>query len=107
MRFCIADTFTKALQKLTSQEQKAAKTTVFDLQVDPGSPGMQFHRIDKSRDPNFWSVRANQDIRIIVHKTEASFLVCYVDHHPGLSQRESRALCFWSRSIPAGQHPFQ
>lgn len=81
MRFCIADTFTKALQKLTSQEQKAVKTTVFDLQLDPASPGMQFHRIDKSRDPNFWSIRVNLDLRLIVHKTEDSFLVCYVDHH--------------------------
>lgn len=81
MRFCIADTFTKALQKLTAQEQKAVKTAVFDLQLDPASPGMQFHRIDKSRDPNFWSVRVNLDLRLIVHKTQDSFLVCYVGHH--------------------------
>lgn len=81
MRFCIADTFTKGLQKLTSQEQKAVKTTVFDLQLDPAAPGLQFHRIDKSRDPNFWSVRVNLDLRLIIHKTEDSFLVCYVDHH--------------------------
>lgn len=81
MRFCIADTFPKALGRLTAQEQKAVKTTVFDLQLDPASPGLQFHRIDTSRDPNFWSVRVSRDIRLIVHKTEASFLVCYVDHH--------------------------
>ncbi|NWH08206.1 MAG: UvrD-helicase domain-containing protein, partial [Alphaproteobacteria bacterium] len=41
----------------------------------------QFHRIDKSKDPNFWSMRVNRDIRIIVHKTDDSFLLCYVDHH--------------------------
>ncbi len=81
MKFCIADTFPKALGRLTAQEQKGVKTTVFDLQLDPASPGLQFHRIDASRDPNFWSVRVNRDIRLIVHKTEASFLVCYVDHH--------------------------
>ena len=44
-------------------------------------PGLQFHRIDKSKDPNFWSIRVNADIRIIVHKTASSFLLCYVDHH--------------------------
>ena len=65
----------------TGQEQKSAKTTAFDLQLDPSSPGLKFHRIDKSRDPNFWSIRVSQDIRIIVHKTEASFLLAYVDHH--------------------------
>jgi UvrD/REP helicase N-terminal domain len=81
MEFLIADTFTDALAKLPSQEQKAAKTTAFDLQLNPSSPGLQFHRIDKSKDPNFWSIRVNRDIRIIVHKTAASFLLCYVDHH--------------------------
>jgi len=81
MKFLIADSFTKALSKLTSQEQSNAKITVFDMQQDPSSPGLQFHRIDKSKDPNFWSIRCNRDIRIIVHKTSNSFLVAYVDHH--------------------------
>jgi plasmid maintenance system killer protein len=81
MQFLIADSFSNALAKLTAQEQKAVKITVFDLQQDPSSPGLQFHRIDKSKDQNFWSMRVNRDIRIIVHKTAASFLVCYVDHH--------------------------
>jgi hypothetical protein len=81
MKFCIADSFPTALRKLAAQEQKAAKTTVFDLQIDPTSPGLQFHRIETSKDPNFWSVRVSRDIRLIVHKTEESFLICYVDHH--------------------------
>jgi superfamily I DNA/RNA helicase len=81
MEFRIADTFTASLARLNAQEQKAAKMTAFDLQLDSSRPGLQFHRIDKSKDPNFWSVRVNADIRIIVHKTASSFLLCYVDHH--------------------------
>src|SRR5665213_2898792 len=81
MEFRIADTFTSSLAKLNTQEQKAAKTTAFDLQLDPSRPGLNFHRIDKSKDPNFWSIRVNADVRIIVHKTASSFLLCYVDHH--------------------------
>jgi superfamily I DNA/RNA helicase len=81
MEFRIADTFTNSLAKLNTQEQKAAKTTAFDLQLDPSRPGLSFHRIDKSKDPNFWSIRVNADVRIIVHKTASSFLLCYVDHH--------------------------
>ncbi len=53
MQFRIADSFTKALGKLNAQEQSAAKITVFDLQQDPSATGLQFHRIDKSKDPNF------------------------------------------------------
>lgn len=81
MEFRIADTFTDSLVRLTADEQKAVKTTAFDLQVNPAHPGLQFHKLDKPKDPNFASVRVSRDIRIIVHRTEASLLICYVDHH--------------------------
>jgi mRNA-degrading endonuclease RelE of RelBE toxin-antitoxin system len=81
MNFRIADTFTDSLAKLTGNEQKAVKTTAFDLQINPTHPGMSFHKLDKARDKNFWSVRVSSDIRLIVHKTSDSLLLCYVDHH--------------------------
>jgi hypothetical protein len=79
--FLIADTFTGSLARLTGDEQKAAKTTAFDLQVNPASPGLSFHKLDKAKDKNFWSVRVSSDIRLIVHKTQGSLLLCYVNHH--------------------------
>jgi len=81
MNFRIADTFTDSLARLTGDEQKAVKTTAFDLQLNPANPGMQFHKLDRAKDPNFWTVRVSRDIRIIVHKTESSLLLCFVDHH--------------------------
>jgi len=81
MEFRIADTFTDSLARLTGEEQKAVKITAFDLQMNPAHPGMQFHKLDKARDPNFWSVRVSRNIRLIVHRTDASLLLCYVDHH--------------------------
>ena len=81
MEFRIADTFTDSLARLTSDEQKAVKMTAFDLQLNPANPGLNFHRLDKAKDKNFWSVRVNADIRLIVHKTPGSLLLCYVDHH--------------------------
>jgi mRNA-degrading endonuclease RelE of RelBE toxin-antitoxin system len=81
MEFRIADTFTDSLARLTNEEQKAVKTTAFDLQVNPASPGMQFHKLDRAKDQNFWSVRVSRDIRLIVHRTSSSLLLCYVDHH--------------------------
>ena len=81
MNFRIANTFTDSLTRLTNEEQKAVKTTVFDLQMNPANPGIQFHKLDKARDKNFWSVWVNRDIRLIVHKTKESLLLCYVDHH--------------------------
>jgi mRNA-degrading endonuclease RelE of RelBE toxin-antitoxin system len=81
MTFLIADSFTSSLARLTGDEQKAVKTTVFDLQVDPAHPGLSFHRLDRAKDKNFWSVRVSSDVRIIVHRTSASLLLCFVGHH--------------------------
>src|SRR5271169_3968453 len=81
MEFRIADTFTDSLARLTGEEQKAVKTTAFDLQLSPANPGMSFHKLDKAKDKNFWSVRVNKDVRLIVHRSEGNLLLCYVDHH--------------------------
>lgn len=81
MEFRIADTFTDSLAKLQGDEQKSAKTTAFDLQMDPANPGMRFHKLDRVKDKKFWSVRVGSDIRLIVHRTDSSLLLCYVDHH--------------------------
>ncbi len=81
MEFRIADTFRDSLARLTGDEQKAAKTAAFDLQSDPVSAGASLHKLDHARDKNFWSARASRDLRIIVHRTPGSFLLCYVDHH--------------------------
>lgn len=81
MNFRIADTFTDSLAKLTGDEQKSVKTTAFDLQLNPANPGMSFHKLDKAKDKNFWTVRASSDLRIVLHKTSDSLLLCYADHH--------------------------
>lgn len=81
MEFRIADTFTDSLSRLTGDEQKAVKTAAFDLQMNPAHPGFQLHRIDKSKDRSFWSARVNLDLRLIVHRTESSLLLCYAGHH--------------------------
>ncbi len=81
MNFLIADSFTASFNRLSGPDQKAVKASVFDLQMDPTGNGLQFHRIEKSKDANFWSARVNRDIRLIVHKTGESTLVAYVGHH--------------------------
>ena len=81
MQFRIADTFTDSLATLTGDEQKAVKTTAFDLQMNPARPGLKLHQVEGAKDKDFWSARVSRDIRLIVHRTASSFLLCYVDHH--------------------------
>ena len=97
MNFRIADTFSTSLTRLTGQEQKAVKTTAFDLQMDPSSPGLSFHRLDRAQDKNFWSLRVSGDIRIIVHKAADGILLCYVDHHDDAYK--------WAERREIEQHP--
>jgi mRNA-degrading endonuclease RelE of RelBE toxin-antitoxin system len=97
MQFRIADTFTDSLSKLTNEEQKAVKTTAFDLQMNPANSGMQFHKLEKAKDKRFWSVRVSSDLRLIVHKTEDSLLLCYVGHHDNAYQ--------WAESRKLETHP--
>ena len=81
MNFRIADTFTASLARLPNDLQKAAKTTVFDLQTNPSHPGLSLHRLSGGRDSNFWSARVNRDFRIIVHQADGNMTLCYVGHH--------------------------
>ncbi len=97
MEFRIADTFSDSLSKLSNDEQKAVKTTAFDLQLNPAQPGMQFHKLGKAKDKNFWSVRVSRNIRVIVHKTDVSLMLCYVDHHDAAYQ--------WAERRKLERHP--
>lgn len=81
MNLRIADTFVDSLTRLTGDEQKSAKMAAFDLQLDPSGSGFQFHKIERAKDPRFWSIRVTRDLRLIVHKDAANLLLCYVDHH--------------------------
>jgi superfamily I DNA/RNA helicase len=69
------------LARLHSAEQNAAKLAAIEIQMNPAHPGLQMHKLDKAKDKNFWSARVNDDIRLIVHRTDKSCLLCYVDHH--------------------------
>ncbi|MEQ8672766.1 MAG: ATP-dependent helicase [Aggregatilineales bacterium] len=97
MDFRIADTFIDSLNKLTNQEQKSVKTTVFDLQLNPANPGLSFHKLDRAKDASFASVRVNRDIRIIVHRSQSSLLICYVGHHDDAYQ--------WAQTRKLDTHP--
>jgi superfamily I DNA/RNA helicase len=97
MEFRIADTFTDSLSRLTGEEQKAAKMSAFDLQLSPAHPSMSMHRIEQSKDKNFWSVRVSSDLRFIVHRTPGSLLLCYVDHHDRAYE--------WARRRKLETHP--
>jgi len=97
MEFRIAETFQKSLNNLTNQEQKIVKAKAFDIQLNIAGNSNQFHRLDRAKDDNFWSVRVNSDIRIIAHKSGKSVMLTYVDHHDDAYK--------WAASRVIRKHP--
>jgi len=84
MKFAIANTFQKALQKLEAKDAaaaKLAKQSAFDFQMNPVGTGFSFERFTKSKDPSFWSLRVTDGIRIIAHRSPDLVTMCYVDRH--------------------------
>jgi mRNA-degrading endonuclease RelE of RelBE toxin-antitoxin system len=81
LQFVISSTFTRSLEQLDKSAQDQIKKAVFDFQVTPDTPGSKLHRVDKSKDKDFWSIRVSDDLRIILHKRDDLFTFCYVDHH--------------------------
>ena len=81
MNFVIADTFQKALGRLTREEQALVKQSAFDFQMNPKSPGFSYEDLKAAKDKNLWSFRVSRSLRIIVHRTAATFALCYVGHH--------------------------
>ena len=81
MNFIIYSTFQNSLDRLQADDQKQAKITAMDLQLNPNNPGHNFHKLDRAKDPRFWSVRVNRDLRIIVFRDASRLILCYVNHH--------------------------
>lgn len=79
MTLLYASTFTKALDRLTTAEQKQVKITAFDLAQDETGNGLSLHRVDAS--PGFWTARVSQDIRLVLHKDGEHTLLAWVGHH--------------------------
>ena len=90
MQFRIADTFTASLSRLPNEQQRAAKTTAFDLQTNIAHPGLSLHRVTGAKDPCFWSARVNLDLRIILHRAGENVVLCYVARHDDAYQWAER-----------------
>ena len=77
----IADTFQRALRRLSAEEQATVKQTCFDFVENPTAPGFSLHRLDRAQDRNWWSLRVNDELRIIFSHQDQYYILCYVGHH--------------------------
>jgi len=91
--------FRDSLDKFTQNERGLVAKTIVELELDPKGNGTNLHRVDKKcRDENFWVVRVNQDIRLIIHMKDGQITLLYAGHHnDAYKWAESRVMKFDAR----------
>lgn len=78
-----SDKYFSSLLKLTPNEQSQANKAVMQFQQDPQHGSLHYEKLTAFRDSKLRSIRANQDVRIILAAAEKEdlYLMLYVDHH--------------------------
>jgi len=78
-----SDKYFNSLLKLTPNEQSQANKAVMLFQQDPQHGGLHYEKLSAFKDSKLRSIRANQDVRIILAAAEKEdlYLMLYVDHH--------------------------
>lgn len=82
-KVALSQDFLLQLAKLPSNVHTKVLKWAILFQTDPKSPGINYEKINASRDSNLKSVRIDQDWRGIVFKPESGdiYVLLYVDHH--------------------------
>ena len=78
-----SEKYFESLLKLTPNEQSQANKAVMLFQQDPQHGGLHYEKLTAFKDNKLRSIRANQDVRIILVAAEKEdlYLMLHVDHH--------------------------
>jgi hypothetical protein len=82
-KVALSQDFLFQLAKLPSNAQSKVLKWAVKFQADPKSPGINYEKINATRDPNLKSVRIDLDWRGIVFKPDSGdvYVLLHVDHH--------------------------
>ncbi len=68
-------------RRLTPQDQKRFVTAVSQFARDPATPGLNFEKLGGGTKSNLWSLRASQELRILVAVDDGQFVFVNAGHH--------------------------
>jgi hypothetical protein len=77
----ITDSYLRALEGLEGKDQEVTERAVSHFEMNPKQPGLSLERVDETKDPNLWFLRASLGIRIIVRRVPGKDTLLYVGHH--------------------------
>jgi len=82
-KVAFTDKYFEALNKLSGEEQKQANKACLRFQSDPSHSSLHYEKLSRFKDKKLRSIRANQEVRIILSETDTQslYLLLYIDHH--------------------------
>ena len=68
-------------RRLTPQDQTRFLTAVSQFAQDPATPGLNFEKLGGGPKSNLWSLRASQELRILLAVDDGQFVFVNAGHH--------------------------
>ena len=68
-------------RRLTPQDQARFLTAVSQFAQDPATPGLNFEKLGGGPKSNLWSLRASQELRILLAVDDGQFVFVNAGHH--------------------------
>jgi len=68
-------------RRLTPQDQTRFLTAVYQFSQDPATPGLNFEKLGGGPKSNLWSLRASQELRILLAVDDGQFVFVNAGHH--------------------------
>lgn len=99
VKVAVSDQFLEAFSQVPKNKQKKVRRFMTKFRQDPTLPGINYEKIEGTKDPKLRSVRIDQSYRGIVMKpTEGNvYMLLWVDHHDDAYQ--------WARNRVVQIHP--
>ena len=71
-------------RRLTPQDQSRFVTAVSQFARDPATPGLNFEKLGGGPSSNLWSLRASQELRILLAVDNGQFVFVNAGHHDAM-----------------------
>lgn len=91
MGFAVAGSFFKSVDKLEPIEVKRVLKAVNTLSVDRDHPGLNFERIRSKRNDRLFSIRASDELRILVAQQGDVMVAVHAGHHDAVYELAERS----------------
>lgn len=93
------DHYLESLQALEGSEVKRVEAAVLQLFRDPDHPSLNLHPLKGRYPRDFYTIRASQELRVLLAMEEGTFIVLHAGHHDAVYELAERRAFVVGRQI--------